>query len=582
MQYGEFYRSYDPVPFYRERGWLIGHGQVGGKAKGLSFAHAVLEKHKLLDEVFLPDYNFVLTTSVFEEFMEQNELWERLQDLREYTDAPLLHKICQEAQLPPSIDADLEHILDVITTPMSVRSSSILEDDVNLSFAGKYATMFVPNGGDRAARRAALEAAVKEVYASTYNPAAREYKRKHGILWGGERMAVLMQPIAGNMHRGRFYPELAGAAFSQVFRRPSPKIKKEDGVVRVCFGLGTRTVDRTFARTFYLTNPNLRPEGNRPAEIVSHSQERFDYIDIANNRFDTVFLPDAVSDLADEHRMAQSYIQWYDGSMFHWLLADTANIECPRPVFTFAEFSQRCPAFFKRIKIMLKLFEEELQLPADMEFTYETEPDRLTLVQLRPLSVYDDRGRVEIPNVPPKRIILRGDRMVANGRLEGIRHIVYVDPDLYGKTADFSDVARVVGDVNKELDGERYLLVGPGRWGSSNPLQGVPVRYSELSNSGCLVELGIPSKGVSPELSYGTHFFLDLDGDGILYLPVFDGAKDNIYNKEWFDSHEWQETGHPAVRHYTGRFDVLLDGDSETGIVIDRSRPEVKNIERRR
>ncbi len=572
MEYGEFYRNFDPVPYYRDRGWLIGDGKLGGKAKGLSFAHAVLEKNDLLNEVFLPRYSFVLTTSVFEEFMEQNQLWERLLGLREYSDAPELHRICQEALLPPEIDRDIENILDTIDTPISVRSSSILEDDVNLSFAGKYATKFVSNSGGLESRRRGLEAAIKEVYASTYNPAAREYKRKHGIVWGGERMGVLIQPLVGRMHGDHYYPELAGAAFSQVFRRPSPRIKKEDGVVRLCFGLGTRTVDRSFARTFYLTNPNLRPEGNRPADIVVHSQENFDYVDIENNAFMTGPVGSFVHEIARNHKMAQAYIQWYDGSMFHWLLADTSYMQAPRPVFTFAELPQRCPQLFDRLKKLLGLFEKELQLPADMEFTYESEGDIFTLVQLRPLSVYDDKGKVEIPEVEPERIILKADRMVANGRLEGVRHIVYVDPELYGKTPDFYEVARAVGEINKELDGERYLLVGPGRWGSSNPSLGVPVRYNELSNSGCLVELGIPSKGMAPELSYGTHFFLDLDGDNILYLPVFDGTNDNIYNKEWFDKNRWKTAEHPAVRHYEGIFDVLLDGDSEIGIVIDKGR----------
>lgn len=574
MEYGKYYKRFDPMPYYSERGWLIGRGKIGGKAKGLSFAHAILKENGLLGEVNLPKYTFSITTSVFEEFMEQNNLWDRLLDLREHSDAPELHRICQEAELPESVNAGIELILDTIRTPMSVRSSSILEDDVNLSFAGKYATRFVANYGDRESRRKDLERAIKIVYASTYNPAAREYKRKHGILWGGERMGVLVQPIAGRERGARFYPELAGAAFSQVFRRPSPRVKKEDGVARICFGLGTRTVDRSYARTFYLTNPHLRPEGSRPEDVVAHSQEQFDYVDVKENKFRTEFLGGAIKEIADAHQMAPAYIQWYDGSMFHWLHADTNNMDYPRPVFTFAELPQRCPKLFERLKKLLSLFEQGLHLPADMEFTYEPEDDVFTLVQLRPLSVYDDRGRVEIPDVAPEKIILKGDRMVANGRLEGIRHIVYVDPELYGKTPDFNEVARAVGDINQKLDGERYLLVGPGRWGSSNPMLGVPVRYSELSNSGCLVELGIPHRGMAPELSYGTHFFLDLDGDNILYLPVFDGEKQNVYNREWFESHKWTPSGHPAVRHYTGKFDVLLDGDTETGIVIDKSNTE--------
>ncbi|KEJ92691.1 PEP/pyruvate-binding domain-containing protein [Synergistes jonesii] len=571
MNYGDFYRSFEPEPFYLERGWMIGGGRIGGKAKGLSFAHHVLEKNGLLEDVHMPEYSFVVTTSAFDEFMELNGLWERLESLREHSDAPELYRICAEASLPPSLEEPLEKILSFIEVPISVRSSSTLEDDVNLSFAGKYATVFSSNAGTKEARRAELESAIKMVYASTYNASAREYKRKHGIKWGGERMAVLIQPIEGRRYGSMFYPEMAGAAFSKVFRRPSPRIRKEDGVARICFGLGTRTVDRAYARTFYLTNPNLRPEGTKPREIVTHSQEHFDYVDLDERKFSSLHISKHVKEVLKKHKMASAYLEWFSENSFHWIHTDRGNLVMPRPVFTFSELPSRCPKLFSRLKALLSLFEEELQLPVDMEFAYEADSDRLTLVQLRPLSVYDDRGRVEIPETPPDEVILRGSRMVANGRLEGARHIVYVDPDIYGKRPDFSDVARAVGDVNDTMKDERYILVGPGRWGSSNPLLGVPVRYNEISNSGCLAELGIPQKGMAPELSYGTHFFLDLDGDNTLYLPVFEGEKGDVFNREWFDGHPWKKTGHPAVRLYEGLFDVLLDGESEVGVVIDRS-----------
>lgn len=572
MEYGELYKKFDPKPYYRERGWLIGDGSTGGKAKGVSFAHSVLEEHGLLGEVALPEYSFALTTSVFEEYMERNNLWERLEGLRGRGDGPELHRICQNAALPESIDGVLEMILDSIEGPISVRSSSLLEDNVNLSFAGKYATRFIANQEDRKSRRAAFEEGIKTIFASTYNPAAREYKRKHGVKWGGDRMGVLIQPLIGKTVDKMYYPELAGSAFSKVFRRPSPRIGKDDGVARICFGLGTRTVDRSFARTFYLTNPHLRPEGNKPEQIVIHSQEQFDYIDLEKNIFTTRRLSDSINMIIKRHRMAQAFIQWYDGTMFHWLLADTNDMMYPRPVFTFSDLPKRCPKLFARIKMLLTLFEREMRVPVDIEFTYDSTTDVFTMVQLRPLSVYQDLGRVEIPaETAPEKILLKGDRMVANGKLEGVRHIIYVAPEAYWNRTDFHEIARAVGELNMRLEGERYLLIGPGRWGSSNPLLGVPVQYNELSNSGCLVEIGIPSKGVSPELSYGTHFFLDLDGDNILYLPVFDGMKDNIYNREWFDNHPWNETGHPAVRHYIGDFDVLLDGESETGVIIDRS-----------
>ena len=559
------------MPFYEERGWLIGDGKIGGKAKGTSFAHHVLEKNGLLDDIKMPEYSFVLTTSIFNEFMELNNLWERLMNLRAHEDAPELYKICKESILPPSLDEPIERILDLIKTPLCVRSSSTLEDDVNLSFAGKYATIFSSNTGTLEERREEISLAIKLVYASTYNPSAREYKRKHGIQWGGERMAALIQPIIGKTYGDMFYPELAGTAFSKVFRRPSPRIKKEDGVARICFGLGTRTVDRAYARTFYLTNPNLRPEGTKPHEIVTHSQEHYDYVDLTEHKWASQHIAYTVGDVIKRHKKASAYLQWFDDNSFHWIHTDRTNLTSPRPVFTFSELPMRCPKLFTRIKTLLSLFEEELQLPVDMEFAYDVTDDVFTLLQLRPLSVYDDRGRVEIPEVPLEKTILRGDRMVANGRLENTHHIVFVDPEIYGKKADFADIARAVGEINDKLDGERYILVGPGRWGSSNPLLGVPVRYSELSNSGCLVELGIPKQGMAPELSYGTHFFLDLDCDNILYLPVFEGANGNIFNRDWFENHKWNKTSHPAVRHYEGTFDVLLDGDTETGIVIDRT-----------
>ena len=232
-------------------------------------------------------------------------------------------------------------------------------------------------------------------------------------------MAVLIQPIAGRQYGKMFYPELAGAAFSKVFRRPSPRIKKDDGVARICFGLGTRTVDRAYARTFYLTNPNLRPEGTKPHEIVTHSQEHYDYVDLEKQGFASEHVAYTVRDIIKKHRMAQTYLQWFDDNSFHWIHTDTSNMNAPRPVFTFSELPSRCP-----------------------KLAYEASDDRFTLVQMRPLSVYDDKGKVSIPDVPLEKTILRGDRMVANGRLEGTKHIIYVDPEIYGKKADEGGLLR--------------------------------------------------------------------------------------------------------------------------------------------
>jgi hypothetical protein len=562
-----FYQAFDPIHHYRERNWLIGAGDVGGKAKGLAFAAAVLDEKGLTD-VHLPEATYVVTTEIFEEFLADNDLEGVIRTATDYYD---IVEAFEKGRFRPAVRAVFRQILEVIRTPVAVRSSSVLEDDVTLSFAGKYATHFFGNTGTDEFRLRRLERAVKQVFASAFNPAAKEYRRKHGIKLSAEKMAVLVQPIVGRTRDGLFYPELAAAAFSKVFRRPSPRVRKEDGLVRVCFGLGTRTVDRAFARTFFLSNPHIRPEGNRPADIASHAQEEFDYVDLNHGFFLSGRIEYFLKQMTAQHKMAPAFVEWYDGEMLHWLHSDAPSHGHCRPVLSFADLPRRCSPFFKRVKALLNVLEEAMRLPVDIELTYETALDELTLVQLRPLSVYEDLGRREIPaDIPPDKILLRGNRMVANGALEGAGALVVVDPYSYGQNADFYEVARAVGELNRQLEDERYILVGPGRWGSANPTLGVPVQYSELSNSGCLVEVGLPNGGMTPELSFGTHFFLDLDVDNILYLPVFVGEEGNVFNREWFRSHPYEEGEHPCVRIYRGRFDVLLDGEEEEGIVISR------------
>lgn len=562
-----FYKAFDPLHHYRERNWLIGSGDVGGKAKGLAFAAAVLAEKGLTD-VHLPEATYVVTTEIFEEFLADNDLEGVIRTATDYYD---IVEAFEKGRFRPAVRAVFRQILEVIRTPVAVRSSSVLEDDVTLSFAGKYATHFFGNTGTDEFRLRRLERAVKQVFASAFNPAAKEYRRKHGIKLSAEKMAVLVQPIVGRTRDGLFYPELAAAAFSKVFRRPSPRVRKEDGLMRVCFGLGTRTVDRAFARTFFLSNPHIRPEGNRPADIASHAQEEFDYVDLNHGFFLSGRIEYFLKQMTAQHKMAPAFVEWYDGEMLHWLHSDAPSHGHCRPVLSFADLPRRCSPFFKRVKALLNVLEEAMRLPVDIELTYETALDELTLVQLRPLSVYEDLGRREIPtDIPPEKILLRGNRMVANGALEGAGALVVVDPYSYGQNADFYEVARAVGELNRQLEDERYILVGPGRWGSANPTLGVPVQYSELSNSGCLVEVGLPNAGMTPELSFGTHFFLDLDVDNILYLPVFVGEEGNVFNREWFRSHPYEEGEHPCVRIYRGRFDVLLDGEEEEGIVISR------------
>ncbi|MDR3164425.1 MAG: PEP/pyruvate-binding domain-containing protein [Synergistaceae bacterium] len=559
--------NYRAEGFFRANDAIIGTGRCGGKAKGLAYAAEAVSDFPLSGGVGFPDLTIVLSTEIFDEHASRSgvcapqdeESWQRARNA--ILDTPF----------SPALEAELRRVLErfdgIGAPPLAVRSSSLLEDSSALAFAGKYETCFSPNVGSNSERCNALQRAVRRVFASLFNPEPRAYREKHGILDERESMAVIIQAVAGKRHGSYFYPELAGTLFSRVFRRPNPRIKKEDGLVRLCFGLGTRTVDRCAARTFYLTNPSLRPEGGLPSQIASASQEYFDYIDMERGEFVTGSLAVFAKFLQKEHRNFGVYVQYYGDD---YLYSTYAEPEVPtRPIFSFPELHIRERALFDTSKALLQYLENMAGFPVDIEFSYETRPSkRLCVLQMRPLASYQELARVEIPDVPAERVIFRGNRMVSNGRLENITHMVYVDPALYEDNWNPSGAARAVGEANKLLAGKKYILAGPGRWGSRNPALGVPVRYDEICNCGVLVEISVPDLSFSPELSFGTHFFLDMDADGILYLPVFDRTGGNRYYKDWLDSNQYITGKHPAIRIYEGDFSAYLDGEAESGIII--------------
>ncbi|HPA59770.1 MAG TPA: PEP/pyruvate-binding domain-containing protein [Synergistales bacterium] len=558
------YKDFDGRPNYEQRNWLIGSGSIGGKAKGLSFAFEHLQDSELMEDVKLPSMTYVITTEPFHDFLDDNGMdW--------IHDEPDLEKIIlafSQGRMRESFLNDLDNVLQTLyDTPLAIRSSSLLEDSHLLSFAGKYFTTFAANVFDMEWRRRELADSIKTVWASLYNQAARAYRAKHGFTDRDEAMAVLVQPLIGHDHDGLYYPELAGTIFSRVYRRPSPRINKEHGVIRFCFGLGTRTVDRSLARVIYLSHPNLRPEGNLAREIVRYSQSSFDYVDLEFGAFVSGDLRSLFPFIMEHHKAATAFIELFGDNILYW--AGSRPLIPTTPFFTFSDLPTRYPHFLETARKISKHFEKEMGIPIDMEFTYETQEKKMTLVQLRPLSSYEEMASVKIPEVSPEKILLKGSRMVSNGVIDSTPYLVYVDPFRYGNRENHFKIARALGKVNERLKGTRYVLIGPGRWGSVNPDLGVPVDYAELCNCGCMVELGIVEKHFTPELSYGTHFFLDLDVDNILYLPVFVGEKPDIFNRDWFENHPYETGAEEEIRVYKGNFSVYLDGETEEGVVVE-------------
>ena len=564
----EKFLTYEAEDYYRSRGWLLGAGKCGGKAKGLAWAHESLCASDLAKKVELPLLSHVVSTEVFEDFLSSNGL----SGLHDEDDWVNVQMRLAAAPLSESLKADLEHILlefeKIGNPPLVVRSSSLMEDSVDLAFAGKYDSFFSANIRSMAWRMAKLEECLRAVWVSTFNPSVRKYRSKHGKAHHEESMAVIVQSMIGKDRRGIYYPKLAGTIFSRIFRRPSPRIHKEDGMMCICFGIGTRAVDRGAARSFYLTNPSLRPSGNSPQRIAGSSQEYFDYIDRRAGEIRTGFIRDWLSVFADNHKDLDQYIEFYDEDSDMLLpysyYSATSGM---RPLITFPSFHKRQVYLFELVHDLIQLMESRLSLPVDMEFTYDTTSRDFRLVQLRPLTQFQEMSRVVVPEVAPKQVIFRGDRMVSNGMLKNVPYVVYVEPLKYLSEWNPSAAVRAVGMLNDTLKGTSYILAGPGRWGSRNPAIGVPIQYGDIYNCGCLVELSAPQFNFNPELSYGSHFFLDMDSDNILYLPVFAGQSNNVYASDWLDNTPYELGAHPAVRIYKGNFFVYLDGESEQGLV---------------
>jgi len=555
------------------RSLTLGNGSIGGKARGLFFAKEVLisEDNPIFNNVVIPD-SFFITTEIFDEFIDDNNLRNEIakSEKREITYEDLENSFLK-GDFRDSRKTDFQKILVQMDYPLAVRSSSLLEDSLKYAFAGKYLTTYITNRGSMDERLNQLETAIKKVFASTYGPNAAAYRKKHNLK--GEKMAIIVQRLLGKEREGFFYPEIAGVAFSRNYRRWSERIKQEDGVIRMVFGLGTKCTGRGYAKTYSLTNLALSPEGNNTWEIAKYSQETYDSIDMKTGEVISFNINERINTLK-KHENFRQFVQMYDSAenrIKDVLLLPSTLPKGDKLIFTFNTFPKKNPEFFQIIEALFKVLEREMGTPVDIEFTYETSEKVFGLIQARPLSSYEDYRRVKVPPLSEgEAVLLKGDRMLTNGQRENVRYLVYVDHDEYYASADKYFVAREIGRINSSLEGENYILVGPGRWGSSNKLLGVPVNYNEISNCSVLVELGIKKHNFVPELSYGTHFFADLDVDGVLYMPVFDFIETNFINEQWFKETPFEKTDHPAVRIYKGNFGAYFDGQKMEGVIVAR------------
>ena len=531
----------------------IGEGKIGGKAAGMLLAWKILQRctqegdRDIGKRVSIPD-SYYLGTDMIYEFHHINSLeaymnqkYRPLDEIR--SEYPHIVEAHLAGQFPPRVVEELREVLRTLgDTPIIVRSSSLLEDNFGHAFAGKYQSHFCPNQGTEEENLERLLDAIRRIYASALNPDAILYRQRHNLIDYDERMAVLIQPVAGESYGRYYFPAVAGVAFSKNPFRWNPKIRREDGFLRIVWGMGTRAVDRVsddYPRMVALSHPQLRPETTADA-ISQYSQHYVDVIDLEANQ--EVTLPvQKVLDLDYPHLRSIASVR--KGDYLQEIISSGSCAERDELVLTFNRLVHD-QSFINLMQAALSQLERAYETPVDVEFVIEIIPDypypnyRLHLLQCRPLSERGSGEAVTIPeNLAEDDTLFTGYELIPDGRVEGVRYLIFVDPVQYREIADPTvrlELGRAIGRLNKVLEDERYVLMGPGRWGSANLELGVRVSYADIFNTRALIEMSVPEGGSVPDLSYGTHFFQDLIEGGIYPLPLHLHDPRSSFNWDFF------------------------------------------------
>lgn len=521
-----------------------GAGKLGGKTSGVYLAKKIIEKEKeqseYLQEIAFPK-SWYISSDTTQNFIHYNDLDEVFHhkylnpdEIRQ--EQLFLEQIFKNAVFQPEIIEGLRRILhDIDDRPLIVRSSSLLEDSFGAAFSGKYKSLFVPNTGTEEERLAALSDAIAEVYASTFGPDPIEYRRERGLLDFSEEMGILIQEVIGTKIGPYYMPSFGGVAFSHNEFRWSPRIRRKDGVVRIVPGLGTRAVDRVGNDYPVLVSPN-RPElqvNPLISEKVKYSPQYMDVINLETGAIETVDVFEVLKKYGDEYPGLDRIVSTHKHdhlSIPPKMLFDPAGSDM---VVTFDGLFEKT-MFLKQIKALLTTLEDHIHTPVDIEFA--SDGKTLYLLQCRPQSQSLDSERKPIPqNIPANHELFSANKYVTTGQIEHIDYIVYVIPEAYTSLEsreDMKQTAIAVSKLNSLLPRRKFILMGPGRWGSRGDIKlGVPVQYGDINNSSLLVEIAKEKGDYTPELSFGTHFFQDLVEANIKYLPLYPDQPDVLFNE---------------------------------------------------
>ncbi|MCD4829681.1 MAG: nucleotidyltransferase domain-containing protein [Candidatus Cloacimonetes bacterium] len=520
------------------------HGKIGGKAAGIFLAHNILRNlgDDEMSAIRIPR-TWYISSDTLHHFLYYNDLKEAIEQKyksieqvrEEYNN---LIQIFKNSFFPPEIIKGFALALDDLgDQPIIVRSSSLLEDRIGAAFSGKYKSLFLANQGTREERLAALMDAVAEVYASTFGPDPIEYRRERGLLDFHEEMAIIIQEVVGQRAGRYFFPAFAGVAFSSNEFRWSPRIKREDGLIRLVPGLGTRAVDRLaddYPILIAPGQPGLKVNVTAD-EQFRYSPRKIDVINLETNQFETKDMDELVRECGRDYPAIEKVVSVYSEGIFTTKSRFNLDFKRDDTVVTF-DGLRTGTKFIERMGKILDTLKEKMHGPVDIEFAHNGE--YIYLLQCRAQSYTHDVAPTPIPkDINEASIVFSANRYISNGRVPDITHIVYVDPEGYAgleSVEEMRTVGKAVGRLNDILPKRRFILMGPGRWGSRGDIRlGVPITYSDINNTAMLIEVARQKGNYTPDLSFGTHFFQDLVEASIRYLPLYPDDESVEFNERF-------------------------------------------------
>ncbi|WP_432737077.1 PEP/pyruvate-binding domain-containing protein [Maridesulfovibrio sp. FT414] len=568
--------SFNPKDFDPDTDFLkIGSGSLGGKARGIAFICSMLTRNKWLHEkypemIISAPRTLTIGTSGFDDFMEMNDL--SYLATADVEDAKVA-EIFKEAYFPGWIEAQLWAYLQEVRYPLSVRSSSLLEDAQYQAYAGLYSTYMISNDHpDIEQRLQQLVSAIKLVWASTYYKAPKSFSQRVNQRTDEEKMGVIIQEMVGQRYGEHFFPAISGVGQSYNYY-PFGKMKPEHGVATIAMGIGKSVVDGEQCIRFSPRYPKILPQCPTLADSLKNAQTSFyalkmhngDIRDIRGNaNLEKLNIAD-FEDSGPVRMLASTYLP-DEGR-----IRDTAHAAGPKVILFAPVLKHKIIPLAPMLGDVLRLAEKGMGGPVEMEFAVNLYEDgrmpEFNLLQLRPMSARADLNQVSISTEEVDKAVCVSTHALGNAEKTGIEDILFVRPDSFD-VAKTRNIAREIASLNGALvkQGRKYLLAGPGRWGSADHWLGIPVEWPDISGVSVIVETSTESLKVEP--SQGSHFFHNITTLGINYLMVLD-KPGNVMDWDWFTSQPAAEAGE-FVSHVRlpAPITVKVDGRSSQGVVL--------------